>query len=324
MKLQAVFEAIEPEFSQLKNSLTKTLTSEVALSDEILSYVSERGGKRLRPILVILSSKVCGKTSESTIKSAIAMELLHTATLIHDDVIDEAPTRRGSESVNKIWKNRLSVFVGDHMFAQTLKILNQLNNLEAISILAETAQTMTEGELLQIETKRKVDIPLDIYLKLIEAKTAALFIASCKLGVITSGNNSIEAREAIQNYARNLGIAFQIKDDLLNFEGEVEKTGKPKGNDLLEGKLTLPMILALETCEKKERKEIISKVKKGIELNNLDYFINFINQYEGLKKSELMAQKFVKNGIESLEIFENSKFKDALVELLKFTVSREN
>ncbi|KAA3601552.1 MAG: polyprenyl synthetase family protein [Calditrichaeota bacterium] len=324
MNLQAVFEAIEPEFSILKKELIETLKSEVALSDEIFTYVSERGGKRLRPILVILSAKVCGQTEGSTIKSAIAMELLHTATLIHDDVIDEAPTRRGSESVNKIWKNRLSVFVGDHMFAQTLKILNQLNNLEAISILAETAQIMTEGELLQIETKRKVDIPLEIYLKLIEAKTAALFMASCKLGVITSGNNTLEARNAIQNYAKNLGIAFQIKDDLLNFQGEFEKTGKPQGNDLLEGKLTLPMILALETCDKKERKEIISKVKKGIELNNLEYFINFINRYEGLEKSELMAQKFVEKGISSLDFFDDSKYKNALIELLQFTVSREN
>lgn len=324
MNLQTVFQAIEPEFSTLRKELKETLKSEVALSDEIFTYVSERGGKRLRPILVILSAKVCGETSFSTIQSAIAMELLHTATLIHDDVIDEAPTRRGSESVNKIWKNRLSVFVGDLMFAQTLKILNQLNNLEAISILAETAQTMTEGELLQIETKRKVDIPLEVYLKLIEAKTAALFIASCKLGVITSGNNSLEARNAIQNYAKNLGIAFQIKDDLLNFQGDFEKTGKPQSNDLLEGKLTLPMILALETCDKKEHKEVISKVKKGIDLHNLEYFINFINLYDGLIKSKLMAHKFVERGISNLDYFEDSIFKNALIELLKFSVSRES
>ncbi|MCC7430177.1 polyprenyl synthetase family protein [bacterium] len=324
LNLTEIYQTIETEFAEFENELVTLMKSEIELSDKIFTYVTTIGGKRLRPALVLLSSKICGKTTKSSIKSAVAVELLHTATLIHDDVIDESPTRRGSDSVNKIWKNRLSVFTGDLMFAQTLKILTQLNDFQAINILAETAQKMTEGELLQIETKKQIDIPLEIYLKLIEAKTAVLFVASCKLGAISSEFANEKKILALENFAKNLGIAFQIKDDLLNFLGEQEKTGKPQGNDLLEGKLTLPMILALQNCHPLQKKEILKELKKGIDFQKLNFFINFIHKNSGIKNAELMAKKFVSEGEKSLEIFEPSIFKNALLSLLKFTVTREN
>jgi len=313
-------QVIQHEIAQFEEYFKEAVKSRVPLLDRIMRYLVNRKGKQLRPKFVLLSARLGGEISTSTLRAASLVELLHTATLVHDDVVDDADERRGFFSVNALWKNKVAVLVGDYLLSKGLLLSLDNNDFEVLKILSEAVKMMSEGELLQIEKARNLNIHEDIYYEIIKGKTASLLSSACAAGASTTFKDTSKV-EKLKAFGEKTGMAFQIKDDLFDY-GDAN-IGKPTGNDIKEKKLTLPLIYTLNNCDKQTRNKIIYIVKN----NNTDkakvsYVISAVHDLGGIDYATKKMEAFRDEALSILHQFEQSEVRNALEELVRFTTDR--
>ena len=324
LTIKEVFELVRPDLQRVEEEFGVQTSSGVHPITEIGQYLQAGGGKRLRPALVLLSSKLCGYDGLAAIRLGAVVEMLHTATLVHDDVIDQADTRRGRPSTNSRWGNHMSVLAGDWLYMQAFNIALTERNFRILDVLIRLTQVMVEGELLQLTCLRKLTVTEEEYLELAYRKTACLFSACLRLGALL-GDKSEDEEKQLGLYGINLGLAFQLIDDVLDFTSSEEVLGKPIGNDLREGKLTLPLIYLLQRCTPEEAHKVSRVLEEG-EFHSVRFseILDLIEHYGTLQAAQEKAQEFSDKARGFLEGFPNSPFKDALRSLPDFILERES
>src|SRR5438552_8326285 len=280
-ELKKISAPIQKELEEFKVEFRKAIKSRIALVELVSKYILRQKGKKIRPILVLLSAQLCGNINQRTYTAATLVEMLHTATLIHDDVVDDAQTRRGLASINAVWKNKIAVLMGDYMLSRGLLLALENDECGFLKITSKAVKRMSEGELLQIQKNRKFDVNEETYFRIISDKTASLITACCELGAASTTNNKNNVR-LMSDFGENIGIAFQLRDDLLDYIGKKKIMGKSSGSDLKEKKFTLPLIHALQNSTKKESKEIINIVKNGSYSKSRSIVLDFIKEYNGI------------------------------------------
>ena len=289
--------------------------------DTVMKYIIKRKGKQLRPMFVFLSAKLHGTINESTYRAAALVEMLHTATLVHDDVVDESMERRGFFSINAIWKNKIAVLVGDYLLSKGLLLSIESGEFEQLRILSEAIKQMSEGELLQIEKTRKLNIDEAVYFEIIKNKTASLLSSACAIGAYSTTQNK-EICDKMRVFGEKTGIAFQIKDDL--FDYGTEKIGKPTGNDIKEKKMTLPLIYTLGKVDKVTMRKIIYIVKNNNnDKEKVNWVINTVINTGGIKYAEQKMNEYRDEALAIIDEFPNSKVGDALKDLVRYTTDRK-
>lgn len=322
ISLDDLLRPIQAELNSFQHHFEKSLTSHVFLINQVMKYVIAQKGKKMRPMLLILSAKLNGECSEQTYSAATLVEVLHTATLVHDDVVDEAETRRGLPSINSIWRNKISVLIGDYLFSKALVKMVALRQPEMLDLLASTADKLVTGEIDQIDRARSDNMTEDAYYDMIEDKTASLLATGCKLGAMTTTDDRA-AWDALFEYGRNFGIAFQIKDDLFDFEGRASSVGKPIGLDVKHNMVTLPIIHALQQADQKEVKAFKRMVKRGEDKQVQKYVLEFITRYGGLDYTKQRLQDYSDRAKQSLEIFPDGPIKNSMIQFIDFNIQRE-
>jgi len=299
-----------------------SLKSNVSLLDRIMHYIIKRKGKQMRPMFVFLSAKLFGKFEENTYRAASMIELLHTATLVHDDVIDEANFRRGFFSINALWKNKIAVLVGDFLLSRGLLLAVTHEEFELLRIMSTAVQDMSEGELLQIEKARKLDITEEVYFDIIRQKTATLIAACCASGANSVGQSK-EVIEKMRLFGEKAGIAFQIKDDLFDYT-QSTLIGKPTGIDIREQKMTLPLIQTLNTVDKKLKNYIINIIKNHHKDDKkVAEVIALVKENGGLEYATIRMQEYHNTALELLTEFDDNQAKQSLILLLDYVVNRK-
>ncbi len=314
-------DSIKPELTLFEKKFSESLKSKTALLDVVMKYIIKRKGKQIRPMFVFHTAKMLGGITESTYTAASLIELLHTATLVHDDVVDDSNERRGFFSINALWKNKIAVLVGDYLLAKGLLLSINNNEFEILRIVSEAVRDMSEGELLQMEKTRRLDIEESVYFEIIRQKTATLIASACATGASSAGCSK-EAVEKARKMGELIGLAFQIKDDLLDFGSE--DIGKPHGIDIKEKKLTLPVIYALRNAPTGTKRRMIYIIKN--ENNNpekVNEVIRFVSESGGLKYAEGKMIDFKNEAMSMLLSFNASQSNDALQALIEFTTSRK-
>ena len=316
-------ESVEDKLVLTEEKIKLKLNSDVELVKKMTEYHIKTGGKRLRALLTLGSAKLCGYSKGSRdVNLAACVELIHSATLMHDDVIDEGIIRRGKETLNEIWGNHSSVLIGDYLLSRCFEMMVEDGNLEVLKLLSSTSSKIAQGEVLQLQHKGEVDMLEETYLKIISAKTAELFAASTKVGAILSDVENKE-KDALEFYGRNLGLTFQIADDTLDYNSELKMFGKTVGQDFFEGKITLPIILLfqkLDSIEKENLKEIFSK-----EIRDKDDFektISLIKKNKIIEECYQKAQHYINLASNALTVFEESKDKNIFKNLTSFSLTR--
>jgi len=321
--IKEVFDLVRADLQKVEEEFSLQSISSVQPLTEIGQYLRGSGGKRLRPALVLLSSKLCGFEGREAIRLGTVVELIHTATLVHDDVIDEAETRRGQPSTNSRWGNHLSVLAGDWLYMQAFNIALGERNFKILDLFVALTQTMVEGELLQLAWQRRIDVPEDVYFELVYRKTACLFSACLRLGALLAGKSD-EVESQLGAYGHNLGLSFQLIDDVLDFTSSEEILGKPIGNDLREGKVTLPLIYLLQRCAHEEAQKVRSVLEEGgFSSLRFNEILDLIDRYNTLRAAREKAQEFAQKAKNSLETFPDTPYKDALRSLPDFMLDRE-
>ncbi len=299
-----------------------SMKSNVALLDKITHYIVKRKGKQIRPMFVFLSSQALGGINESTHRGAALIELLHTATLVHDDVVDDSFERRGFFSINALWKNKIAVLVGDFLLSRGLLLAIKNKEFKQLEIVSRAVEEISEGELLQIEKSRGVNLNEDIYFDIIRQKTATLIAACCACGAASAGADE-ETIEKMRLVGEKIGIAFQIKDDLFDY-GLGGKIGKPTGNDIKEKKSTLPLIHALNAVDSGKRKEIMRIIKRDYKSKQeIDTVINFVLNSNGIKYADDKMRSIANEAITELNSLPDTDARASLIELVQFTIDRE-
>jgi octaprenyl-diphosphate synthase len=297
------------------------MKSRVALLDRIMQYIVRRKGKQLRPMFVLLSAKLGGDINGSTYRAASLVELLHTATLVHDDVVDEANERRGFFSINALWKNKIAVLVGDYLLSKGLLLSLDNKDHRVLQLLSTAVRLMSEGELLQLEKSRKLNLDESIYYEIIGGKTASLLASSCAAGASTTFDND-DAIEKMRLFGEKVGMAFQIKDDLFDYSSEA--VGKPTGNDIKEKKLTLPLIYTLNNCDAALRKKIIYIIKnQNTQKDKVDFVLDAVENFGGITYATNKMFAFRDEALEILHSFPASEVREALEELVRYTTDRK-
>jgi len=313
---------IQQEMHLFESKFKESLKSNVPLLDKVMHYIVKRKGKQMRPMFVFLSNKMFGEINESTYRSASLIELLHTATLVHDDVIDDANLRRGFFSVNALWKNKIAVLVGDFLLSQGLLLSLQNEEYNLLQIVSKAVKDMSEGELLQIEKARRLDIEEDIYFEIIRQKTAALIAACCACGA-TAANQDKETVEKMREFGELVGIAFQMKDDLFDYYNE-DIIGKPTGIDIKEQKMTLPLIFALKHASKKDRKFIIQTVKKhNTDTERVSKVLALVKQSGGIEYTIEKMKGYQNKALALLKTFDDNESRKSLELLVNFVIERK-
>lgn len=323
MHVNDILSMIEKQREEVEKELLLNLDSDVQMVNEVASYVFESGGKRLRPVFLILSSLLCGYDGPRTAALSGVVEYIHTATLLHDDVIDGAMYRRGRKSANTVFGNDITVLCGDFLYSRAFMNLVKDGNPEIQMTLAVAARTMSEGEVFQLIKTADIRITIDDYLKIINSKTAVLFSSCCEIGALLGGQDE-DKRTALRDFGKNLGIAFQMSDDILDYLGDEAKTGKKPGTDLKEGKITLPVIVLLENASEDEKvkvREII--VNENSDDENLAYIIELMKKYDVKRKSEEILDSYSAKAKESLKLFPENKYREALESLADYMIKRE-
>ena len=301
----------------------ESLHSDVKLINTIIRYISRKKGKQLRPRLCLLSAGLCGEPTENTYRAAALIEMIHVATLIHDDVVDDANLRRGWPSINRVWKNKLSILVGDFMFSKALTNMIHLKDFDALDILSSTAERLSQGEIQQIEKAIKKNMTEKIYYQMVSDKTASLFSAACKLGVMTVTEDN-DKREALAKFGEKFGLVFQIKDDLLDITGNVEGLGKPAGFDLKKNILTLPLIYLFENLPVSEAKVVKRQLNNHVKKSEIRKIRKLIEKHGGIQFAENQIDRLAKEAQDELNIFSDSVYKDSLLAALKFNSHRNS
>lgn len=320
MKLKEIQKPITHELAKFESYFKQSMRSSAPLLNKITQYILKTKGKQMRPMFVFFSAGLCGEISESTYRGAALVELLHTASLVHDDVVDNANERRGFFSINALWKNKIAVLIGDYLLAKGLLLSVKNEEYKLLKIVAEAVEEMSEGELLQIEKARHLDIEEDVYYEIIRKKTASLISSCCASGAVSAGASE-ELVSKMKDFGEKIGLAFQIKDDLFDFG--TDDVGKPLGNDIKEKKLTLPLIYALKNVSWVEKRRIINLIKnhRG-EKEKVEQVIDFVRQSGGLEYAESKMNQFKEEAFTILEQFPNSTYKTGLEQLVNFTTSR--
>ncbi len=316
------FNGVENELKRVEEQFESHLITETPLIHKVAKYVISSGGKRIRPILLIVSAKICGYTGDSHIPLAVVIEFIHTATLLHDDVVDNAPLRRGKSSANIVFGSEASVLVGDYLFAKSFKILSELNNSEIIKAYSDATTLMAEGEVKELVKTADVKTTEEDYLDIIIKKTAVLFACASRAGAIIAGENG-SCISNLYDYGLNIGIAFQLMDDALDYISN-EEFGKFIGNDLKEGKLTMPLIHAIERADKKE-KDIISEIiyKKKLTAKDLKTVLNLVKKYGSIEHTVSKAKESVEKAKKNLDIFPDSEYKTSLIDIANYIIERK-
>ena len=322
ISLDDLLRPIQAELNSFQHYFENSLKSHVFLINQVMKYVIAQKGKKMRPMLLLLSAKLSGDCTEQTYSAATLVEVLHTATLVHDDVVDEAETRRGLPSINSIWRNKVSVLIGDYLFSKALVKMVALKHPEMLELLAHTADKLVTGEIDQIDRARSDTMTEDAYYAMIEDKTASLLATGCKLGAMTTSNDK-KVWDALYEYGRNFGIAFQIKDDLFDFEGRASSVGKPIGLDVKHNMVTLPIIHALQQCGKSEQREFKRMLKRGTDKVIQQNVLEFINRYGGLEYTKQRLQDYSDKAKASLEGFPDSPIKYSMIQFIDFNIQRE-
>ncbi|MBT3621216.1 MAG: polyprenyl synthetase family protein [Flavobacteriales bacterium] len=313
---------IKDEMNLFEQKFKDSLKSNVSLLDSIMHYIIKRKGKQMRPMFVFLSAKLFGKFEENTYRAASMIELLHTATLVHDDVIDEANFRRGFFSINALWKNKIAVLVGDFLLSRGLLLAVKHEEFELLKIMSTAVQDMSEGELLQIEKARKLDITEKVYFDIIRQKTATLIAACCASGANSVGQNK-EVVERMRLFGEKAGIAFQIKDDLFDYT-QSPLIGKPTGIDIREQKMTLPLIYTLNSVDKKLKNYIINIIKNHHKDDvKVAEVIALVKENGGLEYAKKAMHNYHNNAVEIINKFEDNQAKESLILLLDYVINRK-
>lgn len=320
--LTRIKKPVEKEMAEFEAYFGKTMHSEIPLLNIILNYILRRKGKQMRPLLVFLTAKLNGNISEATFVAATFIELLHTASLVHDDVVDDANERRGALSINALWNSKIAVLVGDYMLSKGMLISVEKNRFDMLEIVSEAVKSMSEGELLQLQKARKLNITEEDYFKIILSKTAALLSACTACGA-RSVTVDQEAIIMMKDFGENIGIAFQIRDDLLDYES-TGLTGKTAGNDIKEKKITLPLIHALEQSPGSKKRHILSIVKnKKKTKSEINEVISFVSDYGGMDYAELKMNQYRDKALAIIDSYPDSDVKNSLKEFVQYTTSRK-
>lgn len=322
LRLEDIKAPISREMQEFEPRFRASMKTRVLLLDKIMGYIVKRKGKQMRPMFVFLSAGMCGGINDSTFRGASLIELLHTATLVHDDVVDEANYRRGFFSVNALWKNKVAVLVGDFLLSRGLILSIENGDFNLLRIVTNAVKEMSEGELLQIEKSRRLDINEEVYYDIIRQKTASLIASCCAVGASSSGASN-EVVERMRAFGEKIGMAFQIKDDLFDY-GEME-IGKPLGIDIKEKKMTLPLIYALSQSGWLEKRKIISIVKNESEKpKKVKEVITYVKQSGGIQYAVEKMNHYHHEALEILQSFPDSDYRNSLKDLVQFTIDRTN
>lgn len=320
-KVDDIKEPIAAELVKFEQHFKKSMRSQVPLLDKITHYIIKRKGKQMRPMFVFLTAKMLGEVKESTYNAASLIELLHTATLVHDDVVDDANERRGFFSVNALWKNKIAVLVGDYLLSRVLLISIENKEYRSLEVVARAIREMSEGELLQIEKARKLDIDEETYFEVIRQKTASLISTCCEAGAISV--NREDESQRMRKFGELIGLAFQIKDDIFDY-GTPDNIGKPTGNDIREQKMTLPLIYTLNTVDSSLRKELINIVKRYNEHpKKVRRAIQIVVENGGIEYAHKKMIEIKEEALQLIESIPNSTSKNALKMLVEYTVHRK-
>lgn len=321
ISLKQIKKPFEAEIREYERIFKSSMTSNVKLIDTVVKYIVKHRGKGLRPLLVIMAAKLVGKPVINTYIIASTIELLHTASLVHDDVVDNAEIRRGFPSINAVWKNKISVLMGDYLLSNCLINATKTGSIETMQILANISSQLSKGELLQIEKTKRMNMSEEDYFKIISNKTAALIGAATQLGAMTTSDNP-ENHERLKQFGKNLGLAFQIQDDLLDYYGKQSIIGKPVGSDFKDKKITLPLIHAFQQAETNEIYKIKKLLKKGANAKDVDYIIQFVEHYGGIEYTIQKQKEYTSKAKDSLDIYEENNVKNALIDLIEFIINR--
>ncbi len=321
--LSEISSPIKSELDKFNDLFKDSIHSNSRIVDLVARYIIRQKGKKIRPLLVLLAAKLSGGVTDRTYRGAVLVELLHTATLIHDDVVDNADKRRGFWSINAIFKNKIAVLMGDYLLAKGLMIAVDGKDFDFLEVITNTVKRMSEGELLQIQKTRKLDIDEETYFRIISDKTASLLETCCQIGALSTSENK-DYHEAMRIFGESIGIAFQIRDDILDFDGTVKTIGKPVGGDIKEKKITLPLIYSLNQVPKSEASKIIKMIKKGDKKDNVKEIIEFVRKQKGIDYALETAHQYSSKATEALKIFPESQSKIALQALVDFVIDRKN
>lgn len=319
-EIQAIFDTCAEDMAAVNDLIRDSLDSDVVLIRQIAEYIIGSGGKRLRPMLVCLSARACGYRGWDHVPLAAIVEFIHTATLLHDDVVDESDMRRGQESAHSVWGNAASVLVGDFLYSRSFQMMVEVNSMRVMTVLSNATNLIAEGEVEQLLNMRDPDVTEERYFKVIEKKTAKLFEAACQLGAVIAGRRDLEVDMA--DYGRALGTAFQVADDVLDYVGDDGKLGKNVGDDLAEGKPTLPVILCRPNLERAERRMVDEAIRDG-RVENLDQIMELIESSGALRRARQRARSFASAAKDAIEAFEDSQWTSALRALADYSINRE-
>jgi octaprenyl-diphosphate synthase len=321
--LDNIRKPVNDEMSQFEAYFGRAMESKIPLLKIILNYIFRRKGKQMRPLLVFLSAKLNGEIAEPTFIAATLIELLHTASIVHDDVVDDSEVRRGALSINALWNSKIAVLVGDYMLSKGLLISIEKNRMDMLEIVSEAVKSMTEAELLQLQKSRKLNINEEDYFRIIRGKTAAL-ISACTACGARSTSEDADVISLMKDFGESIGIAFQIKDDILDFESS-GITGKPSANDIKEKKITLPLIHALENAPSGKKKHILGIVgKKKKTGSDISEVVRFVSEYGGLDYALQKMNQYRDKALAILEAYPATDVKDSLHEFIQYTVSRNS
>ena len=320
LSINEIKKPIAADIDAFEERFKSSMQSSVPLLDRITHYIVKRKGKQIRPMFVFFSASICGGINESTHRGAALVELLHTATLVHDDVVDNSYQRRGFFSINALWKNKIAVLVGDFLLSKGLLLSINNNDFNLLRIVSEAVKQMSEGELLQVEKVRRMDVEEPVYYEVIRQKTASLIASCCACGAASAGADE-ETVEKLRQCGVKIGLAFQIKDDMFDFG--TDDVGKPLGIDIKEKKVTLPLIYSLNNAPRSERKRIISLVKNHHDdPKKIAEIIKFVNETGGLQYAETQMKKYQEEAFQLLNTFPESESRFALEQLVRFTTER--
>lgn len=312
---------IGKELDTFEKKFADAVRSKTPLLDRIMKFIIKRKGKQLRPMFVFLSAKLHGEVNESTYRAAALVELLHTATLVHDDVVDESLERRGFFSINAIWKNKIAVLVGDYLLSKGLLLSVSNEDFKHLHIVSEAVKQMSEGELMQIEKSRNLNLDEGIYFEIIKNKTASLLSSACAVGAFSSSKNDAIS-DLMKSFGEKVGIAFQIKDDLFDYGNA--NIGKPTGNDIKEKKLTLPLIYTLNHVDKTLRRRIIYILKnENKKPESVKFVINKVEEFGGIAYAQKCMNSYRDDALAILYDFKESPVRNALEELVRYTTDRK-
>lgn len=321
MSLKTIKRPIDSELKIFEERFKDAMKSPVPLLDKVTHYIVRRKGKQMRPMFVFLCAKLCGNITDASYHAAALVELLHTATLVHDDVVDDSYERRGFFSINALWKNKIAVLVGDYLLAQGLLLALDNEEFKLLQIVSRAVRAMSEGELLQLEKARRLDIKEEIYFDIIEKKTASLIAASCMAGASTTTKDP-ETLDKMYNFGLKIGIAFQIRDDLFDFG--TDDVGKPLGIDIKEKKMTLPLIYALENTTKANKRHYIKLIKNhNEEKDKVAEVIEFVRKSGGLEYAQKAMYEYRDSAFEILDTFEPSEIRTSLRDLVNYVTERK-